>query len=449
MHDSKQRYPQRYVSGMYKIINIIVNFLKKITPAPVVVLFRPLYHRVLALFMAISYGFPARNLTVIGVTGTKGKSTVAEMLFTVLSYEGEKVALASTIRFAIADKSEPNLFKMTTPGRGFLLSFLHRAKVANCTYAIIEITSEAVLQYRHKFLSLDGLIVTNVQREHIERHGSFEQYVEAKHKIVHELEKSTKKNRVLISNKDVHESRDFLNASVPHSIGFSSKELADLKTTVNGTSFQYKKTCVYLPLIGAFNALNALATIKLCNAFGIPASHVAKALGTLSRIPGRVEKIDAGQDFLAIVDYAHTPDSLTALYHAFPKQRKICVLGNTGGGRDLWKRPEMGHIADTKCDEVILTNEDPYDENPESILADMASTMKCKPQIIMDRRKAIHTALRLAEKGNVVLISGKGTDPYIMGAHGKKTPWNESTVVREEIRKIFPKKNAATPAKIT
>lgn len=433
---------------MYGAINTIVVFLKKIIPEPVVMLFRPLYHRALAFFMAAAYGFPAQNITVIGITGTKGKSTVAEMLYTILSNEGENVALASTIRFAIGNKSEPNLFKMTTPGRGFLPSFLRRAKAASCTYAIIEITSEAVLQYRHKFLALDGLIVTNIQREHIERHGSFEKYVAAKRKIVRALETSTKKNRVLVSNEDIPESRTFLNASVSRSIGFSEKELKNLKTSATKTSFQYNQTRVSLPLLGTFNALNALSVIKLCEGFGIPSERAARSLITLSRIPGRVEKIDIRQDFLVIVDYAHTPDSLSALYDAFPQQKKICVLGNTGGGRDSWKRPEMGRIADAKCSEVILTNEDPYDENPHSILTDMARGMKRVPLIVIDRREAIHTALVLAQKGDVVLISGKGTDPFIMGAHGTKTNWNERVVVQEELEKILRGNKSVIPAKM-
>ncbi|HYF29045.1 MAG TPA: cyanophycin synthetase, partial [Candidatus Paceibacterota bacterium] len=147
------------------------------------------------------------------------------------------------------------------------------------------------------------------------------------------------------------------------------------------------------------------------------------------------ERIEEGQGFQAVVDYAHTPDSLAALYSAYPG-RKICVLGNTGGGRDTWKRPEMGRIADEACDEVILTNEDPYDEDPRAIVEAMAAGMKRAPKIIMDRREAIGAALSLARPGDAVLITGKGTDPYIMEANGKKTPWSDAAVVREELKKL-------------
>ncbi|HQT83209.1 MAG TPA: cyanophycin synthetase, partial [Candidatus Paceibacterota bacterium] len=141
--------------------------------------------------------------------------------------------------------------------------------------------------------------------------------------------------------------------------------------------------------------------------------------------------------FIAIVDYAHTPDSLKALYSAFPRHRKICVLGNTGGGRDTWKRPEMGRIADETCDKVILTNEDPYDEDPVVIVEAMAAGMKRTPDIIMDRREAIRAALRAARSGDAVLISGKGTDPFIMGPKGTRLPWDDATVVREELGRLL------------
>jgi UDP-N-acetylmuramoyl-L-alanyl-D-glutamate--2,6-diaminopimelate ligase len=142
------------------------------------------------------------------------------------------------------------------------------------------------------------------------------------------------------------------------------------------------------------------------------------------------------QDFNVIVDYAHTPDSLQKLYDVFQNTRRICVLGNTGGGRDTWKRDEMAQIAENECDQVILTNEDPYDDDPQQIINDMAGVMDTKPIIIMDRREAIAKALSLAKTGDSVLITGKGTDPYIMGPNNIKIPWDDATVTREELRKI-------------
>ncbi|HVB20288.1 MAG TPA: UDP-N-acetylmuramyl-tripeptide synthetase, partial [Candidatus Paceibacterota bacterium] len=409
----------------------------KIVPEPVVRTFRSPYHRTLAFVMALSYGFPARRLTVIGVTGTKGKSTTAEMLFTILRAAGRKTALISTIRFAIEDMSEPNRYKMTLQGRGFAQAFMHRALRAGCTHIIIELTSESVLQYRTSFLDLDGLVATNIQREHIESHGSFENYVAAKRTIVAALEHSPKHSRVLVANEDIPETRAFLSTKVSSAIGFSARELQNLSGDDNSTGFEYEGTRFSLPVPGTFNAMNALAAIKLCEAFGIPPAVSADALATLPPVRGRVERIEAGQDFIVIVDYAHTSDSLRALYGAFPNRRKICVLGNTGGGRDQWKRPEMGHIADEACERVILTNEDPYDEDPRAIVDAMARGMQRVPDIIMDRREAIRTAFRAARTGDAVLISGKGTDPFIMGSKSSKIPWSDASVAREELERLL------------
>jgi UDP-N-acetylmuramoyl-L-alanyl-D-glutamate--2,6-diaminopimelate ligase len=217
---------------------------------------------------------------------------------------------------------------------------------------------------------------------------------------------------------------------------------------------QFEYACVRfsLPLPGFFNAMNALAAIKLCEALGIPLSTAAAALKKLPVVRGRLERIETGQDFTVIVDYAHTPDSLRALFGAFENRRKICVLGNTGGGRDTWKRPEMGKIADEECEKVILTNEDPYDEDPRTIVDAMVCGMAREPEIIMDRRLAIRRALQVAlaltkgippesrdkQKGLAVLLTGKGTDPFIMGAHGAKIPWSDADVVREELKHLKP-----------
>ncbi len=422
---------------MYGIISSIVRVLKKVVPERVVRPLRPLYHRVLAFLMALSYSFPAKELMVIGVTGTKGKSTTAEMLFAILREAGHKTALISTIRFAIEDESQPNRFKMTLQGRGFAQAFMRKALKAGCTHLVIEVTSESVLQYRHWFLGLDGLIVTNIQREHIESHGSFEKYVAAKRMIAETLARSPKRDRVLVANEDIPETRVFLALNIPRRIGFSERELHAVSSHDHRISFEYSGTHFSLQLPGTFNAMNALAAVKLCEAFGISVATAAFALAHLPVVRGRVERIEAGQDFIAIVDYAHTPDSLKALYDTFKDQRKICVLGNTGGGRDTWKRPEMGRIADASCARVILTDEDPYDEDPRAIVDAMAAGMAREPEIIMDRREAIRSALASASKGDAVLISGKGTDPFIMGPKGSKIPWSDAQVVREELERLL------------
>lgn len=394
------------------------------------------YHYLWVFGSALFYGFPARKLTVIGVTGTKGKSSVSEMLFAILRHAQYSTAVAGTIRFAVNEESRPNLFKMTMQGRGFLQSFLARAVQKGAQYAIVELTSEGAVQNRHLFLNMDALIFTNLQREHIESHGSMEQYAAAKFRLGQALSRSPKRPRAIIANSNNEYSKPYLALPVETKLSFGIGDVDELSLQDGAVSFRYEGVLFTIPQPGEFSVMNALAAIKTAVWLGIPVETSCEALHLLTRIPGRAEKIDAGQDFLAIVDYAHTPDSLLALYGAYAKRRKICVLGNTGGGRDTWKRPLMGQIADEHCDEVILANEDPYDEDPQTIVDAMAAGMKRTPRIIMDRREAIRTALSLARPGDAVLVTGKGTDPYIMEANDTKTPWSDAQVVREELEKL-------------
>lgn len=420
---------------MYALLSKLIELLKAILPKSLVRPLLPFYHRVLSFVMALSYGFPAKKLTVIGVTGTKGKSSVSDMLYTVLKHAGYPVAVAGTIRFAINEDSEPNLFKMTMPGRGFVQAFLAKAVKKGAKYAVLEITSESTVQHRHRYLYQNALVFTNLQKEHVESHGSFENYANAKLRIGHELARSPKRPRAIIPNGDDPRSAPYLALYVEEKRPFSFSEAENVSLTPGRAAFTYKDVRFTLQLPGSFSIMNALAVIKAAEFVGVPLPTVAEALQNLERIPGRTERIEEGQDFQAIVDYAHTPDSLRALYEAYPT-RRICVLGNTGGGRDTWKRPEMGKIAETYCDHVILTNEDPYDEDPVQIVTQMADGMTKKPEIIMDRREAINKALSLAKTGDAVLITGKGTDPYIMEANNTKTPWSDAQVVREELRNL-------------
>lgn len=200
----------------------------------------------------------------------------------------------------------------------------------------------------------------------------------------------------------------------------------------------YNDETIRIPLPGKFNIANALASLKLAEALGIPIAVIKKGIESLTKIRGRVEKIDEGQNFTIIVDYAHTDDSLQKVYEACGDGgRKIAVLGSTGGGRDTWKRPVLGKIADEHCDEIIITNEDPYDEDPMKIINEVASGVTVHTPIkILNRREAIRKAITIANQGDVVIITGKGTDPYIMGPHGVKEDWDDACVVREELKKI-------------
>lgn len=418
---------------LYTVRSLIPRYFLKKLLAP--------YHYLWALLSAIYYRFPSRHLFVIAVTGTKGKSSTVEILNAILEEAGYKTAIMGTIRFKVGSESFPNLYKMTMPGRQFTQQFLREAVNTGCRIAIIEITSEAVLQYRHRFIDLNALIFTNLTPEHIESHGSFEAYGQAKLKLRDALETSSKKEKYMVANIDDPWGKEFLTIKSAMRLPYSLKDADPIATTSRGVLLTLEGVSIPAPLIGVFNIYNILGATTLARAIGVGLETIKRALEKIEVIPGRAERIDEGQPFSVLVDYAHTPDSLEKLYQAFKDNgsgsRRICVLGNTGGGRDTWKRPEMGRIADEYCSGVILTNEDPYDEDPEKIVHAMAEGMKRhKPLIIMDRREAIRTALSRARSGDVVLITGKGTDPYIMGPRGSKIPWSDKEVVRQELKAL-------------
>ncbi len=424
--------------------------IKNLIPKAFFESLRPTYHYLLAFLGAVIYGFPSMKIKVVAVTGTKGKSSTIELLNQILEKAQFETALSSTIRIKIAQNSEPNLKKMTMPGRFFLQKFLRQAVEANCDYALVEMTSEGAKEFRHKFIDLDALIFLNLSPEHIESHGSYENYLQAKLMLAEALQKSKKGQKVLVVNGDDKESLRFMSYSVDEKYSFSILNATPYKIGKNDMELTFRGSKITSKLIGKFNIYNILAASTYASSQNIPIEIIASAIESVSEIKGRVQKIKVSdrQNFEAVVDYAHTPDSLLKLYLAFFDRKKICVLGNTGGGRDKWKRAEMAKIADRYCDSIILTNEDPYDDDPMEIVSEMKSHIVNKPcQIIMDRRQAIIQAIKSAKRGFAVLLSGKGTDPYIMGKNGSKMPWNEAEILREEIENFLKTKKTRRSSK--
>lgn len=413
---------------MEKILRIVEKFI----PKKLYKWGQPFYHYLLSLTGAIIHNFPAKKIKIIGVTGTKGKSTTVEVINSIFETAGFKTAMTSTIHFKIGEKIIPNKYKMSMPGRFFMQKFLADAVKAECDFAIIEMTSEGSKQFRHKFIYTDSFIFTNLSPEHIENHGSFEKYREAKVRMVENLKK---KNGVLIVNEDDENADFFVKRYKGDTKGFSLKNI-EIDST-SPISFSLENTTYTSSLVGEFNIYNILAGIKVAKNFKIPEEKIIEGISKLKEVKGRAQFVPNKLGIDIVVDYAHTPDSLEAIYKAFKSKKIIGVLGNTGGGRDKWKRPKMAQIANEHCDFVILTDEDPYDENPIQIVNEMKNEINPdKLEIEMDRKEAIKKAVLKAQSGDAVLITGKGTDPYIMRANGNKEPWSDFEKVKEVLSEI-------------
>ena len=372
------------------------------------------YHYLCALAGAVVFNFAGldKNIKIIGVTGTSGKSTTTDFITRILEEAGNRVASISTIRFKIGDKEWENKYKMTMPGRFVIQKFLRQAKNAKCNFVVLEVTSQGIEQYRHKFINFDTAVFTNLTPEHIESHGGFENYRNEKLKLFRAVK------NIHVINADDENAKYFLDIPAKKNISFGIKSVENIGFKLN--------------LLGEFNIYNALAAICVAKAYGINLEICKKALEKAKGISGRMEIISEKPK--VIVDYAHTPEQLEAVYKTFENEKLICVLGSCGGGRDKWKRPVLGKIAQKYCKEIFITNEDPYDENPMEIINQVAETAGPKAQKILDRKEAINKAIKMAKPEDVVVITGKGSEPWMCVAGGKKIPWSDKQIAKDSLQ---------------
>lgn len=432
--------------------------LKKIIPEKV----WNIGHFSLALFGAIIYRFPSRKMIIIGVTGTNGKSTVIEILHKIFEDFGLRVASHSSIRSKIRSETKENKLKMTMPGRFLLQKFLDSAQRQGCQITILEVTSEGIKQYRDVGIGFDAAVFTNLKPEHIESHGSFEAYREIKGKLFKKISQHKSGSRhISIINLDDPSAFYYANFNAKEKFGFGLLEEnnrpgiesvipENICFTGLGISFNYKGLEWQSPMVGDFNLYNILTALTTAAAFKIPLENIRDSLKKIGAVPGRLEIVQ-NEPFKIIVDYAHTPDALESIYRtvrsfwANPtdsdrrkrKPKLIVILGSAGGGRDKWKRPELGKIADKFADKIILTNEDPYNEDPLSILHDIEKGINSdKYELILDRRDAIAKAIRYAKDGDAIIITGKGSENMIVTSDGPIS-WDDRKVVREELKKFF------------
>lgn len=401
-------------------------------------------------------------MVVIGVTGTNGKSTTANLIARVLESTGATVGLTSTVNFKIGSHEWLNNTKMTMLGRFALQKLLRSMVTAGCRYAVIETSSEGIVQFRHLGINYDAAVFLNITPEHIESHGGFENYKAAKGELFRHLMRRPHKKfdghtipKVSIVNMDDPHAEYFLQWSADQKIGFSMKgktvSVVDRQiqgehiiVSPTGSSFAVEGTSFSLKLLGAWNVSNALAALAVGQVFGLTLEEMNPPLANISGVPGRMERIDEGQDFTVIIDYAPQPQSVQAAYDFLkmvPRRRFIHVLGSAGGGRDTSRRPILGRLAGEYADYVIVTNEDPYDDDPMEIINQVADGAAEKGKKdnenlfrILDRREAIRKAISLAMAGDLILLTGKGSEQAMVVANRKKIPWDERIEVRKALR---------------
>jgi len=426
------------------MLDRILNFIKKFIPQKPLKKILPFYHFLLAKLSALIYFYPSEKMIIIGVTGTSGKSSTCYFIAQMLEAVGLKVGLTSTTIFKIGSQEWLNDKKMTMLGRFQTQKLLRQMVSADCQVAIVETPSQGIEQFRHIDINYDILVFTNLYTEHIEAHGGFENYKKAKGKLFQYLSQTKRKNikKTIIVNADDEHAEYFLNFE------------ADQKITFNG---QKKYEAI---LLGKYNNYNINAAAEVAKILNVPEEKIAETVKNLKPLPGRLEFIPNNRNIKIIVDYAFEPKALEKLYKTIkelPHQKIIHVLGSAGGGRDKTRRPIMGEIAAKNADIVIVTNEDPYDEDPQTIIDEVATgavtqaseqnyfvtpTFRSENLYkILDRREAIRKALELAQENDLVLITGKGAEQAICIDNGKKNPWDDRKVVKEELEKIQKIKN--------
>lgn len=385
------------------------------------------------------WGDPSSRLTLVGVTGTNGKTTIATLLYEMFRKMGHKVGLLSTVCNYIDGEAVPT--DHTTPDPVTLQALLARMVEAGCTYAFMEVSSHAVDQRRISGLTFAGGIFTNLTRDHLDYHKTVENYLKAKKKFFDHLPASA----FALTNADDKSGLVMLQNTAARRLTYSLRTPADFKGRIiesrfDGTELQVNGREVIVPFVGRFNAYNLLAVYGAAVTLGKDPEEVLIVLSTLHSVAGRFETIASPRGYTAIVDYAHTPDALANVLNSIRevldgKGRILTVVG-AGGNRDKGKRPLMAREAAKGSDRIILTSDNPRFEEPEVIIEEMAAGLaaadKERTLCITDRAEAIKTAAMLAAKGDVILVAGKGHEDY-QEVKGVKHHFDD----REKLRELF------------
>jgi len=410
--------------------------------------------RALAKLACAFYGYPARKLRVIGVTGTDGKTTTTYLINAILEEAGYRAGLLGTVEFKVGGGRWNNDTRQTTPESPDIQALLAQMVREKVDYAIIESTSHALVLDRVTGCEYDVGVFTNLTSDHLDFHGSREQYLRDKMRLFEMLgdswDKGIPKVGVLNADDPAYSVLAAVSPGPVISYGLenpASVTARDLRLRPDGSSFTAVtpegELEVELPLAARFNVYNALAAIGVGLSQGIALPAIGRALASVTGVPGRMERIDEGQPFTVMVDYAHTPDSLQKVLETLrplAKGRIIVVFG-CAGERDRARRSGMGRVAGELADFAVLTNEDPRSEDPRLILQEIEAGMASSGRDvsacikIVDRREAIAYAFKMALPEDVVLLTGKGHEGCII-IGTERVPWDDRRVAREVLREL-------------
>lgn len=396
----------------------------------------------LALVAANFYGNPSDRITLIGVTGTNGKTTIVSLLYQLFSLLEKKVGMLSTIENKIIDKQIPSTH--TTPDPLQINYLLNQMIEKGCVYCFMEVSSHALVQGRVHGLRFDGGVFTNLTQDHLDYHSTFSEYRDVKKSFFDCLNHDA---FALVNKDDKHWSK-MLEGTKAKKITYALKSMADYRTKVlenqlHGMLLKINKIDVWVKLIGDFNAYNILAVYCVAKQFELEDYEVMTALSMLNTAEGRFQFIKNTDLITGIVDYAHTDDALKNVLNTINKIRTnnealITVVG-CGGDRDKSKRPFIAKVACDLSTHVIITSDNPRSESPDVIIKDMVaglnSIQKKKVMVIIDRKQAIVTAGKLANKNDIILLAGKGHEKY-QEINGKKLPFDDMQELKQSLNII-------------
>lgn len=420
----------------------LVTVTRKLLPARALSLVEDSYRRARVKAVSTRYGNPAKNLKVIAVTGTNGKTTTANYLNEILKEAGLKTAMFTTAVIEVDGKQKINDLNATVALTGQMQQFFVSAKKAKVDYVILEITSHALHQHKLATVPIEMAIMTNLTQDHLDYHKTMEEYASAKGKLF------AGSPRYIVLNQDdewfnffnkytANEQKITYGVSKESDVSIQKVKLYRKGTEAVLLADHQTKIPIATSLPGKYNMHNAAAAVSAAYLLGIKVKDIIEGIANLESIPGRFERAVEGLGYDVVVDYAHTPDALQKLLETakfITKNRVILVFGATGD-RDKAKRPIMGKIAAKLADRIFLTDEESYNEDPKVIRDMVMEGIKegrgdAKTTEVADRREAIEKAMKIAKTGDIILVTGMGHEQFRI-VNGKKLPWNDSEVVRE------------------